>query len=487
MYSRAKVFGTVVGACTSIYIVDDIYWYQVIQRSLRAFGLAGFTIVNYKFFWTPETASEINLRVARAVTDCCLENEGLYVKIGQAICSMAAVLPPEYTESLSRLLDRAKTYEFEIIEKIIREELGEGVIIDLDPNPVGSASLAQVHKGVYASTGEVVAVKVQKPNVSVQAKYDLAMYRFLVRMLEWTFEIPLSWSVGFTCDHFMDELDFRLEAKNSELTRSQLETKFHNILYVPKIIASTQKVLIAEWIPDTVMISDVKGLKERGFNSKAVVLDATRIFGHQIFHTGHIHCDPHPGNLLVRKGPTGLHQIVLIDHGLYVDLPEKLRKEYAALWVAMSPPANKKVVEEICASWGIGSIELFQTIVRAASSGGKRDPALENIHLAAKEANRKNNARGMNNIVKENLKKLLQDTSKFPKELILVGRCMNYIRAANWTHGAPIDRVAVLAESAREANQLETGSQRGWLVRIGSGILSYIPGGSPYQQEVKVG
>jgi aarF domain-containing kinase len=407
---------------------------------------------------------------------------------------MAAVLPKEYTESLSRLLDNAKTYEYKVVEKIIRDELGEGVVIDVEKVPVGSASLAQVHRGRYAETGELVAIKIQKPNVSVQAYWDLWMYRLLVRILEWSFDIPLYWSVGFTCSHFMSELDFTLEGRHSELAKSQLEHGLGSMVYVPRVIHSTPKVLLTEWIDDTVMISSVKGLTERGFDCKGIIMDATKIFGYQIFKTGHVHCDPHPGNLLVRQHPDGVkghHQIVLIDHGLYVDLPECLRRDYARLWVAMVPPSDRQTIEEICASWGIGSIDLFQAIVRAGSNmkpkssavNGDGVDAIENVVNEELKKRKNRNAAEMNALIKDNLKKLLQDTSKFPKELILVGRCMNYIRAANWTHGSPIDRVSVLANIAQDSVTERTPS-KSWLISAGSAILRYLPGGSAYHKDV---
>jgi len=459
---------------------------------MRATYVGAFTVYNYKFLWNTENAHEINKRVGEAITNCCLENEGLYVKIGQALFSMAAVLPKEYIESLSRLLDSAKTYDYSVIEKIIEDELGRGVVVDVDPTPVGSASLAQVHKGVSAKTGEIVAIKVQKPNVSFQAYWDLWMYRMLVRVLEWSFDIPLYWSVEFTCSHFMSELDFTLEGKNSDMAKEQL-AELGSLVYVPKVIAATPKVLLTEWIDDTVMISNVKGLVNRGFDCKRIILDATKIFGYQIFNTGHVHCDPHPGNLLVRNHPnnhSGEHQIVLIDHGLYVDLPGSLRHDYARLWVAMVPPTDRGTIEEICKSWGIGSIDLFQAIVRSGSNMKKPKSsasdgmdAIEKVVDEEMKKRKRRTAAEMNAVVKENLKKLLQDTSKFPKELILVGRCMNYIRAANWTHGTPIDRVAVLADIA-QASVEQRSPSKGWFISAGSMLLRYLPGGSSYHKDI---
>jgi aarF domain-containing kinase len=468
-----------------VYTLDELYWYKVVQRSLRAAGVGAFTVYNYKFVWSPENASVVNSRVAKAITNCCLENEGLYVKIGQAINSLAAILPKEYTENLSRLLDRAKTYEFDIMKEIIERELGKGVVIDLDPVPAGSASLAQVHKGVLVETGQPVAVKVQKPNVSMQAYWDLWMYRLLVRLLEYSFDIPLYWAVEFTTSHFMAELDFRREAANSELAREQL-TQLGDVVHVPKVLRGTERVLVTEWIEDAVMISDVKSLREKGFDCKSVILDATKIFGYQVFHTGHVHADPHFGNLLIRENPKrqGKHQVVLIDHGLYVEMPPKLRHEYARLWVAMMPPTNTNTVREICSGWGIGNIDLFQSIIR---QGGPRNGETE-AKSDTKHKNRRD-ARETGVLLKSKLQELLQDTSRFPKELILVGRCMNYIRAANWTHGSPIDRVAILAESAKNSLDADDNLQnngKGWVISGISYLLRLLPGRSSYNKRVDV-
>ena len=112
--------------------------------------------------------------------------------------------------------------------------------------------------------------------------------------------------------------------------------------------------------------------------------------------------------------------------------------------------------------------------------------AIEKVVDEELKKKKKRNAAEMNALIKENLKKLLQDTSKFPKELILIGRCMNYIRAANWTHGSPIDRVAVLANIAQSSFD-EKAHSKSWLISAGSSILRYLPGGTSYHKDVNSG
>ena len=97
-------------------------------------------------------------------------------------------------------------------------------------------------------------------------------------------------------------------------------------------------------------------------------------------------------------------------------------------------------------------------------------------------------ARDLNASVKENLQQLLLDTSKFPKELFLVGRCINYIRAANWTHGSPIDRVSVLADSARIVVDKEksdsTEKTKSWLLWGFSWFVWLRQGGEAYERDI---
>ena len=168
---------------------------------------------------------------------------------------------------------------------------------------------------------------------------------------------------------------------------------------------------------------------------------------------------------------------------------------------------DMSVVSQICTSWGIGSMELFQTMVRGRashvpanavnSSGNEKmlavpaadtlDDMVDPLKNQVKQAR---SSRQMNSLVKETLKKLLVDTSKFPKELMLVGRCINYIRAANWTHGSPIDRIAVFADAAREATHAnkETASEisafKKWIIYIASYVIRMLPGGSNYEKIV---
>ena len=455
------------------YTIDDRFLYSTGRRSLLTLFTGAYVVYQYKVNWSPETASDVHARVARRVVDTCKANEGLYVKFGQVLSSMTFVLPIEYHAPLAELHDKAKTFPVDEVIAIVKAQLGDYAIdegsgtvgklrlTEFETEPVASASLAQVHRARLGPGGPLVAVKVQKPNVGVQAAWDLRVYRMLLAALEYAFDLPMNWTFDFTKTQLLGELNFRSEAYHSqrakvEFDRSHLRDK----LYVPEVIAASEKVLVTEWISDSVKITDAIGMRNMGIDPASAVRDAISGFAFQVFQAGHVHCDPHPGNLLVRKNPSDLtkHQVVLIDHGLYVELSDELRKDYAKLWVSLIPPTDTLAMQSVCRKWGIRDFELYGKIT---SFNPKSLADLEHANRTPEHQSR----------AKERLKHVLQDTGLFPRPLLFIGRSQNYIRAANWAHGNPIDRVALMMSYAKSAIDKEDVS---WVRRSYAGLTGWI-------------
>ena len=439
-YRRLAVVPVGLGA---VYLFDRHYCFSVGTRSARTLAACSYLIYQYKLIWTPDNACEVHSRVARKIADTCLANEGLYVKFGQILSSMAFALPIEYDAPLSELHDQAKTFEIEQVLRIIDSQIPDVELKDFETLPVASASLAQVHKAVHAPTGKMVAVKIQKPNVAVQAWWDLQVYWLIINALEWAFDLPIKWTFDFTKSQLLGELDFRAEAYHSEKAKTEFaESKLNDKIYVPEVLASSQRVLVTEWIADAVKITDKEGMRKLGIDPVSAVNDAISAFAFQVFHTGHVHCDPHPGNLLVRRNTQNGHQIVLIDHGLYVDLDAELRQDYAKLWISMIPPIDRETMRNVCSKWGIRDFDLYASITAFKPSINRMIHDKQSTQRETNEYQSK---------AKDRLINALSDTSKFPRPLLFVGRSQNYIRAANWAHGNPVDRVAVMIQYARES------------------------------------
>jgi aarF domain-containing kinase len=200
--------------------------------------------------------------------------------------------------------------------------------------------------------------------------------------------------------------------------------------------------MVAEWI-DGVKISDTHALQRMGFRLRDVITTATEITGEQVFVSGHVHCDPHPGNMFVRPHPSDpkRFQVVLLDHGLYVHESEAFRRNYADMWCAIVL-GDMARLKEICTNWGVGDPELFASFQLLKPYDARNKDAIH-MHRTTQA-----DVLNMQMRTKERIRSLLQDSAKIPKELTLVGRAMNLVRANNKGAGSPVNRIHILSLSA---------------------------------------
>lgn len=269
---------------------------------------------------------------------------------------------------------------------------------------------------------------------------------------------PADRNADFISDHLRRELDFIQEAKNASQTAQFVasEPRLASRVYVPKVYSelTTKKVMTAEWI-DGVRLSDRRGIlrlmgeddphpatdqlsnvpplgltKPLHGGVKAILNTMVELFSAQIFSWGWIHCDPHPGNIIIRPNPSNPQhpQLVLIDHGLYVRASPRFQEQYATLWrslLAMDFPT----IRGIAVDWGIGTPDIFAsaTLMRPVNFGAK-DPE------AAKRAKEMEDMSQYDRsvVMKERLKGFLTDTDKMPKELIFIGRNMRSVQCTHF-------------------------------------------------------
>eukprot|EP01114_Cavostelium_apophysatum_P023922 TRINITY_DN9179_c0_g1_i1.p1 TRINITY_DN9179_c0_g1~~TRINITY_DN9179_c0_g1_i1.p1 ORF type:complete len:530 (+),score=121.43 TRINITY_DN9179_c0_g1_i1:142-1731(+) len=444
LLNRRVVAALAVGVPTAFLAYDYNFNEEAFSRNLRSLKTAVGILVDYKLFYDPENLDVIHEKAAHRILDCCQRNGGLYIKMGQGIAAMNHVLPPQYNKTFSVLYDKAPSVDYNRVEKIFYEDLGkppDEIFSFFDHQPVASASIAQVHRATL-KTGEKVAVKVQKPQIRVQMDWDLFMYKTLTRMMEFAFDLPFYWSVPYTEQNLRKEVDFRIEAANTKRAAANWHTEK---LYVPKIFDqfTTGRILVTEWI-DGVRINDEPALKAMNITPKEIVTTLTEAMGEQIFVSGFVHADPHVGNLLVRKFRDHF-QLVVLDHGMYIEESEQFRKTYCDFWRSMVLLDTEKI-SEITKSWGIRDAQLFASVnMMKPYNPGKASYLKKNTSKA--ELAR------MQMEAKERVKDMLENTALIPREFIFVGRCMNLIRSNNKLLGSPVNRVVVLAKCADKGSR----------------------------------
>ncbi|KAG6866354.1 hypothetical protein C0991_005275 [Blastosporella zonata] len=334
-----------------------------------------------------QAVSECHTRSAQRVLRALLANGGVFIKIGQHMASLY-VLPVEWTSTMRPLQDRCEPTAYDAVDALFRTDIGQPiteVFDEFDPNPIGVASLAQVHIARLRETGEEVAVKLQHPHLAEFCEIDMKMVEATLGWIKYWFpEFEFTWLGEEMRTNLPKEMNFILEAHNSERTIDDFKS-IDTSLYIPKVITATKKVLIMEYIEGG-RVDDLKYLADAHIDRNKVALELSRIFNQMVFVNGWFHADPHPGNLLIRPAPKTSRspynfEIVLLDHGLYFDLDPALRANYAKLWLSLIAPASpettldRRKYAELVGNIGPDLYPVFEAALtgRAALEGTVRD------------------------------------------------------------------------------------------------------------------
>ncbi|KAL1924982.1 uncharacterized protein VTP21DRAFT_4636 [Calcarisporiella thermophila] len=435
---------------TTCFIADNEFGGKVIQRTSRLAYNGMAIAIDYKLNFKPEKADlieDLHTRAANRILNVCRQNGGLYIKLGQGISTQAAVLPAPFQRILRVLYDSASHVPFSKIVTIFKQDFGkhpDDIFIEFERVPIASASIAQVHRA-RLKDGTPVAVKVQKPEIAKQLDWDIWAYKTLFYLYEKIFDLPIYWSTSYTEAQLRQETDFLNEGKNAELARRHLQedVNLRDRVYIPDVYWDycSKRVLVAEWI-DGVQVTEAEKVRSMGFRVADIMDAVVSYFAFQIMQSGHVHADPHPGNVFVRPHPhrPSRPQIVVLDHGLYIHESEEFRRQYCQLWKALFMMDTKKV-NDICQKWGIRESEMFASFtLQRPYSPSKPLHLSSSVSLA--------DTYRLQSDLKNRARNFLSDAALFPRELLFIVRNMSIVRANNKTLGSPVNRINIMARYA---------------------------------------
>ncbi|KAM5455722.1 hypothetical protein MaudCBS49596_001623 [Microsporum audouinii] len=355
----AAATGTLGG--TLLFFYDDVkHAYRAAERTGRVVAGLLICINDYRVTLNKETATEeertallnaCHQRCADRTLKVLEKNGSIFIKLGQHLSSLGYLLPLEWTTTFIPLQDKCPVSSFESVQEMFLKDTGhtiDEIFSSFDPQPIGAASLAQVHVAVLRETGQKVAVKVQHPTLQEWAPLDLSLTRFTFSSLKRVFpEYDLEWLAREMDFSLPQELDFQMEAENARVAREYFAKRTNAPLVIPKVIWAKKRLLVMEFIsghrPD-----DLEFLDSNNIDRDEVSAALAHIFNEMIFgNDAPLHCDPHGGNIAIcknnsrKRGPN--FDIVLYDHGLYRTIPKEMRINYAKLWLAVINADEKEM------------------------------------------------------------------------------------------------------------------------------------------------
>ncbi len=245
-----------------------------------------------------------------------------FVKFGQLLATRVDLFSPAFLDELGKLRSHVPPFSAAEAREILQQELArpiEEVFVDFPDEPVASASIAQVYKTQLGSTGEWVAVKVQRPGLQEKVASDLSMLlevsKVIDRLVPAYHRSMVHQVAAEYASQARQEMDFLAEARAIERFAEVLASlpEFR----APKVELSlcTQRVLVMEWFegPQLEQIPGSDGLRERGISPRTLATAMLRLQLVMSYEHGFVHGDTHPGNIiLLDAGHLGL-----IDFGLH--------------------------------------------------------------------------------------------------------------------------------------------------------------------------
>ena len=294
-------------------------------------------------------------QLARQFRDLAIDMGGVMIKLGQFLSARIDVLPIEIIEELRGLQDAVPPVDQAAIRTVIERELGNPTttFAQLESQPLAAASLGQTHRAWLKAEdgsgerGDSVVVKVQRPDIEMVVRTDLAALRVVARWLMHYRPIRARANVPALMEEFAitlwEELDYRSEVENAERFAKIFDE--YTGLYVPRFYRDycTDHILVIENV-ESLKVTDLGALRDAGIDTHQVADRLLDVYFQQVFEESYFHADPHPGNIFIRpradiehaeEEPTPF-DLIFIDFGMMGRIPEEVNDLLQTMLVSIT-------------------------------------------------------------------------------------------------------------------------------------------------------
>jgi predicted unusual protein kinase regulating ubiquinone biosynthesis (AarF/ABC1/UbiB family) len=339
-----------------------------------------------------------------------------YIKLGQLVASSQGLFPERYCLEFRKCLDRVRSFRFDAVDQILREDLGKApseIFASIDPKPLASASIAQVHAAKLLN-GQDVVIKVQRPKIGEVVEADLRVLKVMARVMSMLPLGDLANPRGIVEDfesNIREELDFRREAANmTEFNRIMVE---HGQVQVaaprPNDELTTERVLVMERFFGH-RVDDVEKLRASNVDGEATLLVGMRAWFQCMIIHGFFHGDVHAGNLMALADG----RIGFLDFGIVGRFARERREQVTDYLMAFSTGDFRKLAEVM---YAMGSFDAKVDIERLAKDLAEAyQPMMENEAAAIKYAD----------VIPAIMRTAVRHGLRMPRDFVLVVKQMLY-------------------------------------------------------------
>ena len=269
-----------------------------------------------------------------------------FIKLGQMLSMREDLLPPKWTAELALLRSSATPVPFEEILPVIERSLGRPhteLFVDLEREPVGSASIAQVHRARLRD-GRAVVLKVRRPGIEGKVEADLRLLSYLAQFVEKEVSETRRYQPVRVVEEFrrslMRELDLATEAHNIE----RFERNFRgepNVL-IPHVFPQwTSETMNVQEHIDGISAEDPAAVERAGFDLKLLAARGVDNALKMILEHGFFQADPHPGNVIYLPG----NRIAMLDFGMVGRLSVARRHQIMDLLAGLTRRESEPMVD----------------------------------------------------------------------------------------------------------------------------------------------